>query len=239
MHPTAAQSLLAKRPSRLAPFVALSLASHAAIVGAMLVLSWVLAGPKVDLDPKPIKASLVRLGKKRDEKLLPRIEQAPPPAEPTPAPVPVAKPDPTQKTKPDVASKDKPKTSLADAFKKTASQAKPEELEGDPDGDKLGNSAVQEGERYYGLLTAAVQRYYDVSNTIDEAERIRLKAQVRIKLSEKGEVLDVELTKASGHEIFDSAVLAAVKKAAPFPPPPPHLRPEVKAGVTFAFSAAP
>lgn len=237
MHPTAAQSLLAKRPSRMGPFMALSLASHAAIVGVMLVLSWVLAGPRLDLDPKPIKASLVRLGKKREEKLLPRKEEAPPPSEPTPAPAIVPPKEAPQKTRPDVASKEK-KASLADAFKKTASQAKPEELEGDPEGDKFGDSAVQEGERYYGLLTSAVRRYYDVSNTIDEAERLRLKAQVRIKLSEKGEVLDVDLSKPSGNEIFDSAVLAAVKKAAPFPPPPPHLRTEVKAGVTFAFSAA-
>jgi TonB family protein len=234
MHPTAAQSLLARRPSRMGPFVAMSLTGHAAVVGGFLVLSWVLAGPRIDLDPKPIKASLVRLGKKRDEKLLPRIEATPPPAEPTPAPVVQPKPD-QAKTKPDVTSKDKPKTSLADAFKKTASQAKPEELEGDPEGDKFGDSATQEGERYFGLLSSAVRRYYDVSNTIEESERLRLKAQVTIKISHTGEVLDVDLNKKSGNEVFDSAVLAAVKKAAPFPPPPPNLRDQLKKGLTFEF----
>ena len=232
MHPIAAQSLLARRPARIAPFVMFSILSHVLMVGGFVVLSWILAGPRMDLDSKPIKASLVRLGKKRDEKLLPRKEEEPPPAEPTPAPQPVMKPE--QKTKPDVSSKEK-KTSLMDAFKKTASKAKPEELEGDPEGDKRGDSAIQEGERYFGLLKAAVGRYYDVSNTIAEAERIQLKAHVAIRLSEKGELLDVSLTKASGNEVFDSAVLGAVKKAAPFPPPPPNLKDQLKKGLTFEF----
>ena len=232
MHPTAAQSLLARRPSRMGPFMAFSLVSHALVVGGVLLLTWVLAGPPMDLDAKPIKASLVRLGKKREEKLLPRKEEQAPPAEPTPTPMPAPKPE--QKTKPDVASKEK-KTSLADAFKKNASKAKPEELEGDPEGDKYGDSAVQEGERYYGLLSSAVHRYYDVSNTIEESARLRLKAQVRLRISDKGEVLEVGLSKSSGNEVFDSAVLGAVKKAAPFPPPPPNLRDQLKKGLTFEF----
>jgi protein TonB len=234
VHPIAAQSLLARRSQSVGPFVLFSLLSHAVVVGGFMILSWVLAGPRIDLDSKPIKASLVRLGKKRPDELLPRKEPEPPAAEPTPAPQPVAKPEPNQKTKPDVTSKEK-KTSLADAFKKTASKAKPEELEGDPEGDKRGDSSVQEGERYFGLLKAAVGRYYDVSNTIAEAERIQLKAQVSMRLSEKGELLDVSLTKASGNEVFDSAVMGAVKKAAPFPPPPPNLRDQLKKGLTFEF----
>lgn len=232
MHPTAAQSLLARRPSKVAPFLVFSLASHGVVVGGFMALSWALAGPRIDLDAKPIKASLVRLGKKRDEKLLPRKEPEPPPAAPTPAPLP-SPAKPAEKTRPDTKA-DK-KTSLADAFKKTASQAKPEELEGDPEGDKDGDSSVQEGERYFGLLSSAVKRYYDVSNTIEESERIRLTALVAIRLSEKGELLEVELAKGSGNEVYDSAVLSAVKKAAPFPPPPPNLRDQLKKGLTFQF----
>ena len=95
---------------------------------------------------------------------------------------------------------------------------------------------MQEGERYFGLLRAVVTRHYDVSNTISESERIRLKANVAIRVSDKGELLDVNLTKSSGNEVFDGAVLAAVKKAAPFPPPPPNLRDQLKKGLTFQFT---
>ena len=58
-----------------------------------------------------------------------------------------------------------------------------------------------------------------------------------MRLSRSGEVLEARLAKASGNDLFDSAVLAAVKKASPFSPPPDHLRdPLQKTGVTLEFS---
>ncbi len=249
-------SLLAPRPSGLLPYVLASVVGHVSVVVGAMLLSWALAGPKIDLEQKPITASLVRLGKPRDEKLLPKKEEpkpAPEPEQPAP-PEPVAAPQPppaavaiaTKDTKPDDAKKkdkatDKDskdsKKSLFDAMKKVARGGKPEEAEGAADGDVNGDSAKQEGEKYYGLLKAVVNRNYDVSDTIDEAERRRLKAVVSIRLGPSGELLDVKLTKRSDNELFDSAVVAAVKKAAPFGAPPSHLRDSLKTqGVTFAFS---
>ena len=148
-------SLLANRPSPMVPFIVASIVGHAGIVAIALLLQWVFEAPRVDLDQKPIMASIVRKGKKRDEQLLPRKEPeaAPPPEAKVPIPTPGVKPEP----KPKVTS-DKPsdkKKSLFDALNKTA---KPEELEGEEDGDPNGDSAKQEGERYYGVIRAAVRR---------------------------------------------------------------------------------
>ena len=245
-----AQSLLHDRPSPLPAFVAASVTGHVLIVGLWLLVGWLLAGPKVDLTQVPIKASLVRLGKPRDENLLPRKdEEAPPPkpkVEEIAVPTPAAAPDtvvkiPTKDAKPDKAekkdsSKDARK-SLFDAFAKGGKQGKPPELEGEADGDPNGDAARQEGERYYALLTNVVKRNYDVSNTIDEAERRRLRAEVALRIGPGGELMNVDITRGSGNELFDSAVLGAVKKAAPFSAPPEHLRDSLKkSGVSIVFT---
>jgi protein TonB len=58
-----------------------------------------------------------------------------------------------------------------------------------------------------------------------------------LRIGPAGELLDVSLTRPSGNELFDSAVIGAVKKAAPFSPPPEHLRDSLKkAGVAFVFT---
>ena len=244
-----AQSLLHDRPTPLPAFVAASVAGHVLIVGLWLLVGWLLAGPKVDLTQVPIKASLVRLGKPRDEKLLPRKEEAAAPPKPiveeVAVPAPAAPANvvkiPTKDAKPDKADKadsaKDAKKSLFDAFAKGGKQGKPPELEGEADGDPNGDAAKQEGERYYALLTNVVKRNYDVSNTIDEAERRRLRAEVALRIRPGGELMNVDITKGSGNELFDSAVLGAVKKAAPFSAPPEHLRDSLKkSGVSIVFT---
>ena len=247
---SAADSLLRPRPSGIAPFVIGSVLTHVAVAAALLGLSAVFGRPAIDLEQTPIKASLVRLGKPRDEKLLPRKEEEPPPpppaakAEPEPVKAPVqdtAVKIPTKDAKPEKSStKEGPKDSkksLFDALNR-ASKGAAKEIEGAVDGDPEGDSAKQEGERYFGLLKAVVRRYYDVSDTIPEAERRALKAEVTLWIGPAGEVLNVKLSKASGNELFDAAVLGAVKKASPFAPPPDNLRDSLKKqGVTIIFRA--
>jgi TonB family protein len=253
LHPAVSQSMLVARPSRLGLFLGVSLAGHGLLVVLGLVYSFLTAGPRVDPNIPVIKATLVRQGKPRDEKLLPRKEQPPPPpkevkAPPAPpaeaakppesavVPVPAPKPQPAPAPqKGDKAGEDRRKR-LFGAFDKTAKKADPEELEGAEDGDPDGDSATAEGERYYALLSTQVRRNYNVADTIPEAERLYLKAQVQVRLGRAGEVLETRLTSASGNELFDAAVLAAVKKASPFSPPPDHLRDSLqKQGVVLEF----
>jgi TonB family protein len=245
--------MLASRPSRLGLFMGVSIAGHVLLLVVGLIYSHVTSGPRVDPNPPVIKATLVRQGKPRDQKLLPRKEELPPPpkevkappAPPTEAPKPpekVAVPVPGVKPEPkpapqkgDTSAEDRRKR-LFGAFDKTAKKAPDEELEGAEDGDPSGDSATAEGERYYALLSTQVRRNYNVADTIPEAERMYLKAQVKMRLGRAGDVLEASLSTPSGNELFDAAVVAAVKKAAPFSPPPDHLRdPLQKHGVVLEF----
>ncbi|WNG34553.1 TonB C-terminal domain-containing protein [Archangium violaceum] len=257
MHPAYNQSLLAPRRTRLGRFLTVSLVGHALVLVAVGLYTTFVEGPRVQLDQKPIRATLVRLGKPRDEKLLPRKEQPPPPPpkkvdaapSPTPAPpepakvavpVPGVKPEPAPKPTPQKgeAQGEDRRNRLFGAFDKLSKPSKQEEeLEGAEDGDPNGDSATAEGERYFGLLSSQVRRHYDVADTIPDDERLYLKAQVAMRLNRTGEIIDARLAKASGNTLFDSAVLAAVKKASPFSPPPDHLRDTLqKSGIVLEFS---
>jgi TonB family protein len=249
LHPAVSQSMLA---SRLGLFIGVSIAGHGLLLVLGLFYSYVTSGPRVDPNPPVIRASLVRQGKPRDQKLLPRKEELPPPpkevkaapAPPTPAPTPekIAVPVPGVKPEPkpapqkgDTSAEDRRKR-LFGAFDKTAKKAPDEELEGKEDGDPSGDSATEEGERYYALLASQIRRNYDVAENITKEERLMLKAQVKVRLGRAGEVLDAALSSSSGNDLFDGIVVAAVRKASPFSPPPEHLRDLLqKQGVVLEF----
>lgn len=256
MHPAVAQSALAPRRTGLARYVVASVAGHALLAGVAFLVSLISRPPPLDLNQTPIKASLVRLGKPRDPKLLPRKEEEPPPpppkaedSPPPPTPAPpeppaVAVPIPGVKPKPAPASKKHDgapapdvRKQLFGALSKATRSTKPEELEGQADGDPDGDAAKAEGDRYWGLLSAQVKRHYDVSQTISETERLHLEAYVRIRIGRSGELLQAELVKSSGNELFDNAVMTALKKTAPFSPPPETLRDMLqKSGQKLRFS---
>ncbi|HZI07580.1 MAG TPA: energy transducer TonB, partial [Archangium sp.] len=157
MHPAVNSSLLAQRSSRLGRFLTVSLVGHVLILLAVGLYNAFVEGPKVELDQKPIRATLVRLGKPRDEKLLPRKEQPPPPppqkveAPPTPptptqppavdnkvaVAVPGVKPEPAPAPTPqkgETKGEDR-RNKLFGAFDKLSKNSKPEEeLDGAEDG---------------------------------------------------------------------------------------------------------
>src|SRR4051812_41462040 len=235
-------SALARRPSpELRTFLLWSAAGHALLLLAVLGLSAWGSTSRIDLDQKPIHATLVRRGQARDAKLLPRIEEPPPPDAPKPMAVPGLKPPPSPaaRAEPSKGADDSTgrRSRLFDAFQKTSKKAHDDPLEGAAGGDPEGNSATQEGDPYFGLIDRNVHRYYDVSSAIPEAQRRTLKAAVWFKLSPTGALLAVKVQTPSGNALFDNAVLAAVKKATPFPPPPVHLRAELGGdGVTLEFT---
>ena len=242
-------SLLARRPeATLLKFLFWSALVHAVLFSLALGYAKMHEEPAIDLDQKPIKATLVRQGTPRDEKLLPRIEQPPPPPVEQKAPEPVAVPEPPKptapaplaapappKTKQAGEKKADPRQKLMGAFDKL-SKSKTPDTTGAADGDPNGDSAVAEGEAYYARLRTQITRFYDVSDTIPDSERIRLTAQVAVVISPAGQLERARLAKSSGNDLFDSAVMAAVKRAAPFAPPPTHLRDALsKYGVVLQF----
>ena len=219
--------------------IGISIALHLGLVGAAWMFSRE-TGPAIDLSAKPIQAKLVRLGEKRDEKLLPRMQpNAPPPPEPvaasTPSPssTPLAPKPVTPKAPP---KKDLNKDLFA-AFDKSKPVTKADKVAGAADGDVNGDSDdASEGERYFGLISSRVKRGYDVSSAISDAERVRLTATIILYIDASGKVLRTVWQAKSGNALFDSAVESAVQKASPFPPPPPHFAGDLsRAGVALKF----
>jgi TonB family protein len=239
MHPTAAQSLLVRKSDDFGKWLLFSLVGHAVALAVFAGLTVFSRSPSIDLDQKPIHASLVRLGVKRDEKLLPRKDEVPPPPQEKPAPAPTTHADlmsALNKAQKTPGQKDDARKQLFGAFNKVSKSV--HDVEGSPDGDANGDSATQEGERYWAVVRSQVQRYYDVSQTIPESERMHLHAQVAIRIGASGQLLKAELAKPSGNGLFDQAVLAAAKKASPFPPPPDNLRANLQSsGVALDFRA--
>src|SRR5262249_51615700 len=98
---TAPASLLVRRPEGpLLRFLFWSALVHAVLFSTAIVWAKLHEEPAIDLDQKPIKAPLVRQGTPRDEKLLPRIEQPPPPPVEQKAPEPVPVPEPPRTVAP-------------------------------------------------------------------------------------------------------------------------------------------
>jgi TonB family protein len=259
MHPRLAQSAFIRRPLPVKGFLLASLAGHGGLLFALTFAHGLFAPPPLDLNQKPIRATLVRQGKPRDPDLLPRKEELPPPPQkveaetpPAPAPpeakppekpavpvpVPTAKPEPPKTAQKQPGEKDGQdrRKQLFGAFSRTGKAAKAEELEGQEDGSPLGDSATAEGDPYWALLQAQIHRFFDLSETIPDDERIRLRAVLRLRIGQAGQLLRADLDKASGNSLFDSAILSAAKKAAPFSPPPERFRRELQSrGVSLEF----
>lgn len=247
-----AKAVKRRAPEVLVPWMtALSLAIHACAIGAAL---WLSARAPAKLEPrqKVVTAKLVRQGKPRDARLLPRREAPAPPPPPKAVEVPLPKSAPTAPTAkaPPKRPQPKPKTNapeLAKAarrqslFSAFAATAKPsDEVVGEADGDPEGDSdSAEEGERYFGLILAKARRHYGITKTIPPQELIRLKALVVLYIGAMGELLkEPELQKSSGNPLFDQEVLMALKKAAPFGPPPRELT-QTLGTVGIAIEATP
>lgn len=70
---------------------------------------------------------------------------------------------------------------------------------------------------YYGLLRDKVQENWIYPEGLKDD---RISVIVSIKIARTGKLLDVAVEKSSGDQAFDSSLLKAVRKAAPFPPLP-------------------
>jgi hypothetical protein len=199
----------------------------------------------IDLDEAVVKTRLVKLGKPRDEKLLPRLPSAPPPSPPpsppseVKAPSPQEKPSPTtpepQRSAADILNRFKsenPDKSLNDLIKNRIDEATDEGQEhGDKDGSALDGEVTQS---YFARVTARIQKAMEVSSVLTDDERVRLKAVLCMSIADDGAVSNVTV-KTSGSAVFDSDVTAAARRASPVPAPPPPARARAAAGVCFNF----
>ena len=101
---------------------------------------------------------------------------------------------------------------------------KDEEVEGSPDGVEEGTALIaQKGNEYMTKVYSAVKGQYSVPKVITERERQFLAATVVITINARGQIKNLTFEKRSGNQVYDSAIEAAIRRAAPFPPPPPEL----------------
>jgi TonB family protein len=244
--PSVTSSLLERhgRQTRLlVVFSALSLVLH---LGAFAAYAfWPHAQkPAINLDDAIVKTRLVKLGKKRDDALLPRLPAAPaPPSADKKAP-PTLEPD---KTNPQPDSSKKP--TAAEILEKLKDDQKPSDVrdlikqrigeatdEGREDGDKDGVDL--EGEikaSYFARVAAHIQKRMEVSSVITDEERVRLRAVLSMSIAEDGTLADVKIQTSSGSTVFDNDVLSAARKSSPVPAPPPPVHALAASGIALNF----
>jgi colicin import membrane protein len=223
-------------------FVA-SAVAHGAFVVVWAWFTFSQQKPPFDLDQAIVKTHLVKLGKPRDEKLLPRLPtQAPPPQVDKQAPPTPEKPVPS---KPEEAADKKP--SAADVLSKFESENTRPDVqdlinkrlgeptdEGQEDGDRLGKELTGTLKAsYVQRLIAQIAAHQQISETISDEERVRLKAVLNVQIDDEGNVVKAWVNPSSGNDVYDNDVLAAVNRAAPLPAPPVQLRELFSSGVAF------
>jgi len=243
--PHSARATLRERQSRLLQLaVAVSMVAHLA-----LFLGWALwpssTKAAIDLDEAVIKTRLVKLGKPRDENLLPRLPTSPPPPKADKKPEPKIEPDKEPDSTPKPEADTKP--SAADILNKLKDEAdRPKDLsslikdrlgeptdEGRKDGDAEGQAL--DGEitaSYFSRVQARVQNNMEVSSVLTDEEQVRLRAVLCFKIDDVGALSDITV-KTSGSQIYDADVAAAARRASPVPAPPPAARRQASEGVCF------
>jgi TonB family protein len=169
-------------------------------------------------------AKIVRLGKKREPKLLPTIPVPPPPIAPKSA-IKLTDNDtakatpPTEKKPPDAKPGD---LSRALAHAKLLEQRQAQmDQEGDPNGDPSGNSdSASPGDLY---ATALYKAYHEEWRNPQLAAAQNLLARVRIFVDPEGNVLKATLVQPSGNGPFDDSVTEVLTKVKRLPKPPAAL----------------
>lgn len=235
------------------PF-AVSIGLHVAVFAAALILPRVLSRPPPLR--KPIIARMVALGKPRDQRLLPRKEEPPPPggAPRSPASAPAAPAAPPGAKKPAKVAAAKPappapkplsrkelmERALAGVSSNVARERRdrpPEERVGEETGSPDGTAeSAEEGDAYFSAVQAAILANYVLPSIISERERMSLKATVVAWIARDGAIVRYEFEKRSGNRFFDEALERAIKRTRVPPPPPERERAVRDVGVALVFT---
>lgn len=211
--------------------VGVSAGAHLAVLVTALVIQKRNEVPLIRFQHEPIVAKIVRLGKPRDERLLPRKFKTPPPQKPQVAIAPSVETQPRTDPAPTPPKDAEPvEDPLAAAISRIADEvdpaadpddAPPGQLDGDPDGTA---ADAGEGDRYLALVRRAIHEHYHMPKTINHKERMFLNATVVIYVAVDGRITRREIEKSSNNDQFDSALIRAVDAASPLPPPPEEWR---------------
>lgn len=87
-------------------------------------------------------------------------------------------------------------------------------------GTELRGLARAQHDQYVGSIESIIRRNWALPEWLSSKN---LKAQVRIKMNARGEVIEIKLLRPSGNPSFDENVLVTVQKSSPLPAPPERL----------------
>ncbi|HSI05875.1 MAG: TonB family protein [Myxococcota bacterium] len=171
-----------------------------------------------------IVTELVRLGKERPKDLLPRKDEPPPPpekAEPPPQtkptdPPPQTKPTPPKDATPSAKDRLSQLSKVQNALDRLKNQDEPE---GREDGSQYGttNKALA-GNKLASEVYACMKAHWDLLG-MSPAQAAGRSAKIAISVQKDGRLSDLEITKSSGDQRFDSAVKNAAQKCGRVSPP--------------------
>jgi len=216
---------------------------HVGVGFAVLTVgSWGRAAPR--RFDNVLSTKLVKLGKKRDKDLLPRIQ---PQAKPQ-APAPVIVPKAPTPTKPAPATPEPKRLSASERLKQMTElksalnrvRKKTVDTEGDPDGVEGGTATETQlslmEQKFYGEVHRCIHRNWTVEG-LDESKVQGLTAGALVRVKPDGKFGSIEIVESSGNKRFDRLVERAVRRCGRVSAPPEPLRDTLKTdGFLFNFS---
>jgi TonB family protein len=217
--------------------------SGAAHLVAIIVVAIAASGASHSHKPPQtvLTTKLVRLGKKRDEDLLPRKPTAPPPppkkAAPVQPPEPDAAPEPARVRSAEDRLKEMSRVS--DALNRLKTKKADEEVEGDPEGSPTGEAtSITEAlarNRYASEIHDCVDAHYEIKG-IPRRKVAGKSAVVFVRVREDGRLTDFRVLKSSGLPQVDRAVRDAIKLCGKVSPPAEEFAAELRnEGIEFEF----
>ncbi len=229
-----------------------SLGIHLAVVLFLLVKTYFISSETIDYE-SAIRVDIVGLPDKLDPKKLAPAEAPPEKlkeaeAPPPPPPAEVAKETPKlpeqKKVDPETVNLDAVKKKQQQALNKLKSMSAIEKIKKDLESKKESESKAAEkastqvkgnilsaGTELTGLnklqhenYVAQIDRQIKQNWAIPEwLAKKDYKAQILLKIDEKGQITFRQIVKSSGNPNYDDAVLETIDKSAPYPAPPEKL----------------
>lgn len=215
--------------SLLSKFYALSIVVH--IVLVIIFGSGFLFTGKKKIKFDTVQARLVKLGKERDKRLLPRITKTKKAKthkedkKGNSLKKPVKKKE-KKKIKKEKKVKKQPSLAelLSGSIQDIKEDARAEETDegakdGVADGDVTDPALALKANMYTRKVSALIRKNWQIPAIIKKEDLSSLSAEVFFRITFSGEVYGIEVVAASGNNIFDSSVIEAIKKTGKLPLP--------------------
>jgi TonB family protein len=214
----------------------LSMLLHVAMI--VLLIFFLQVRPSLNLDRSIVTIYLTKLGKKRDEKLLPRFD-ASPKVEPIKPEI-IQKPLSTRVVSEKIKAPKKKETpqkvaNPLDLLNKRFGKPSDEGLE---KGSAMGSSLQEDlQDNYTAQVVSLIKQSYTLPAILRNQQN-RLTAVIKLRINAQGKLAKVEIIRSSGRAMFDNSVLVTIRKIIVFGEPPLQLR-RMIATVGFELEFAP